>query len=169
MRALRDESGETVNLAIADQGEVVFLTQAESRQMMRAITRAGGRAPMHCSGLGKALLACMTEREVGAILHRHGMQRLTPNSIARPRALQEALSETRRRGYAVDDEEYAVGLRCVAAPIFDEHRSAIAALSVSGPTVRIPDKAVPALGRLVVASADRISAAIGGSRPARRD
>jgi DNA-binding IclR family transcriptional regulator len=114
VRRLRDLSGETVNLGVTGEGEVVFLNQVESREMMRATTRPGGRAPMHCSGLGKAPLAALTEAEVSDPLRTRGLRRLTAKSIARPAQLREALAAVRRAGYAVDDEEPPSA--CAASP-----------------------------------------------------
>lgn len=166
MRRLRDDVGETANLGVVDQGEVVFLTQVESRQMMRAITRPGGRAPMHCSGVGKALLAALPEAEVAEILRTRGLVRLTPKSIARPAQLHDALAKIRKARFAVDDEEHAVGLRCVAAAVYDEHATPIAAISISGPTARIPDRQIAEYGRVVRAAAADVTAALGGREPA---
>ena len=117
---------------------------------------------MHCSGIGKALLSALSETEISEILHKHGMRRLTPNSIVRPARLQEALVEIRRLGYAIDDEEHAVGLRCVASVIYDEYSKPLAAVSVSGPSARITDRKIPDLGKLVARTALDITAALGG-------
>jgi len=169
MRRLRDVTGETVNLGLLDQGDVVFLTQVESRELMRAITRPGGRSPLPCTAMGQALLSAMSEREVADILKQHGLPRRTPNSIARPTMLHEVLAAARVHGYAVDDEENAVGLRCVAAVIFDEYRRPFAAVSVAGPTVRVTQRRVPELGDQVMAAARDITRATGGEVPARRE
>jgi IclR family transcriptional regulator, acetate operon repressor len=165
MRRLRDATGETVNLGLLDQGDVVFLTQVESREVMRAITRPGGRMPLPCTAMGQAILSAMGEREVAQIMHRHGLPRLTQNSIARPTKLREALEEARRVGYAVDHEENSVGLRCVAAVIYDENVQPLAAVSVAGPTVRVTLSRVPELGGQVIDAAREISRATGGRAP----
>ena len=81
MRQLMEDSGETVNLAIEDQGEAIYLSQVECRQLMRVFARPGGRVPMHCSGVGKALMAAMSEGEVSRILQKRGMARATERSI----------------------------------------------------------------------------------------
>ena len=91
MRALMEESAETVNLAVEDRCEAVYLAQVESRQMMRAFARPGGRAPMHCSGVGKAMLSAMPDAAVGKILQRSGLPRLTANTIGDTVALREDL------------------------------------------------------------------------------
>lgn len=168
MRALMEESGETVNLAVEDKGEAIYLAQVECRQMMRALATPGGRVPLHCSSVGKALLSSLPETQLAKILHRHGLPRLTPKTIQTPAALREDLARVRERGYAIDDEEHAVGLRCVAAVVFDEFEEPAAALSVSGPMARISDERLTLLGDLVRRSAEAITAEIGGRPPRRR-
>lgn len=162
MRRLRDQTGETVNLGLSDQGDVVFLTQVESREVMRAMGRPGGRLPLACTAMGQAILAAMSEARVSEYLHKYGLPRLTPNSIARPGKLHEALEGVRRTGYAVDHEENAAGLRCVAAVVCNEAAEPIAALSIAGPTVRLTVGRVPEIGRQVMDAAREVTAAIGG-------
>ena len=164
MRRLRDETGETVNLGLLDQGDVVFLTQVESRELMRAITRPGGRSPLPGTAMGQALLSAMAENEIAEVL-RQRLPRRTPNAIARPTALQGVIAATRARGYAIDDEENAVGLRCVAAPIFDEFRRPCAAISIAGPSVRVTLRRIELLGPQVIAAARAITQATGGIVP----
>jgi IclR family acetate operon transcriptional repressor len=137
MRFLMESSGETVNLAVEDDGEAVYLAQVECRQMMRAFARPGSRAPLHASAVGKAILSTMSDRALSRILHQRGMPRLTPKTITTPAGLRIQLEQVRTAGYALDDEEHAVGLRCIAAPIFDETGETIAAISASGPMARI--------------------------------
>ncbi|MGQ9365051.1 IclR family transcriptional regulator domain-containing protein [Azospirillum sp. ST 5-10] len=162
MRGLMEESGETVNLYVEDGGEAMCLTQIECRQLMRAIARPGGRVKMHCSSVGKAILAWLPDRDVSKVLERHGLPTFTAHTIATPRGLRDDLARIRARGYAVDDEEHAVGMRCVAAPIFDEHGRPAAALSVSGPAARIDDARLAVLGSLVVAAAGAATRELGG-------
>jgi IclR family acetate operon transcriptional repressor len=162
MRQLMEESGETVNLAVEDRGEAIYVAQVESRQMMRAITRPGGRAMMHASGVGKALLAAMPQADWENIVTSHGLARETEKTLSTLNGLRAELDAIRKRGYALDDEENAVGLRCVAAAIYDEHAQPIAALSLSGPKARIGDAMIETLGRAVREAADRITAALGG-------
>lgn len=165
MRRLRDETGETVNLGLLDHGDVVFLTQVESRELMRAITRPGGRSPLPSTAMGQALLSTMGESEIADVL-RHRLPRRTPNAIARPTALHRVIAATRARGYAIDDEENAVGLRCVAAPIFDEFRRPYAAISIAGPSVRVTLRRIEELGPQVIGAARAITQATGGLMPA---
>lgn len=165
MRALMEESEETVNLAVEDQAEAVYLSQVECRQMMRAFARPGGRVPLHCSSVGKALLSAMPDSDLARVLHRQGLPRVTVKTITTTPALRGDLARARERGYAVDDEEHAVGLRCIAAVIFNETADPLAALSLSGPMARIPDERIPLLGDLVRRKADAITAQLGGALP----
>lgn len=162
MRRLMEESGETVNLYVMDEGEAICMGQVESRQMMRAIARPGGRVKMHYSGVGKAMLAWLPDRDVARVLERHGLPRATERTLTTPKALRADLELVRRRGYAVDDEEHAIGLRCVAAPILDEHGAPLAAISASGPTARIPDHQLSLLGAMVAEAARAVTAEVGG-------
>ena len=165
MRALMEDSAETVNLAIEDEAEAIYLGQVECRQMMRAFARPGARVALHCSGVGKALLSAMPDARLAKTLHRHGLPRVTLKTLNTVAALKADLAAARSRGYAIDDEEHAVGLRCIAAVIFNEHADPLAALSLSGPMARIADERIPLLGHLVRTKADAITAQLGGHLP----
>ena len=125
MRRLVDECGETVNLGVIDDGEVVYVGQVQSPEMMRMIVKLGSRSPIHASGVGKTLLASMTQKGVSNILQRKGLARFTDRTIDNPTDLRHELSHIRKLGYALDDEEHAIGLRCIAATIFDENGIAL--------------------------------------------
>ena len=162
MRRLRDSLNESVNLGIADLGDIVFVTQVESREVMRAIGKPGFRAPLHGTAMGQAILAAMTQDDVLLYLRTYGLPKLTPNTIARASRLHETLGDVRRAGYAVDDEQNAVGLRCVAAAIRDEHGQPFGAISLVGPTQRVRSADFERLGAAVRRAADEITAAYGG-------
>ena len=165
MRALMEETEETVNLAVADQNEAIYLAQVECRHMMRAFARPGGRVPLHCSSVGKVLLAAMTDMELAKVLHDRGLPKVTIKTITTPSALKADLALVRDRGYALDDEEHAVGLRCVASVIYNENSDPIGAVSLSGPMARIPDERIAVLGELVRRKANVITEQLGGVVP----
>ena len=168
MRQLMENGRESVNLAIADHDQALYLAQVESREMMRVLAKPGGRVPLHCSGVGKAFLAASTEKQVDKFLKRHSLCAVTNHTIIDPDALRRELKLSRERGYATDDEEHAIGLRCVAAIIYDEHHEPIAAISLSGPRARISDQQLVEYGNLTVKAAADITAAMGGQVPDRR-
>ncbi len=167
MRRLMQETGETSNLAIADDGDVVFISQVESQNPIRAFFSAGTRGHMHASGIGKALLSEMTRDDVEGILHKKGLPEFTPQTLTSPQALFKDLEHSRQRGWAYDDEERYGGMRCVASPIYNAYGEAVAGISVSGPTVRFPDLTVPELGPKVRIAAAEVTRRIGGIVPDR--
>ncbi|MCR9257131.1 MAG: helix-turn-helix domain-containing protein [Alphaproteobacteria bacterium] len=167
MRTLMEASGESVNLGVQDGAEVVFLAQVECREVMRVLARPGGRAPIHCSGMGKALLGAITdEAERERILAQAPLHRYTNKTRAEVDSLVADARQVQLEGYAFDDEEYAPGLRCVAAPIFDEHGEPVAAISLSGPSARLTDGRLPVLGAQVRNAALEVTRAMGGRIPA---
>lgn len=167
MHALMEASGETVNLGIEDNGEVVFISQVESHDTLRAFFRAGSRGAMHASGVGKALLAEFPEHRVRQICALRRLERFTEHTITDLGELLRELAQSRRNGWALDDEERSLGMRCVAAPIFNEHGEAIAGVSVSGPTVRVTPRKLDDYGPMVRRAADEITRSIGGRPPKR--
>ena len=166
LKRLRDQTRETANLGIVDDGEVVVLTQVESREIMRAITRVGGRAPMTSSGMGKAILASYGQADIEAMFARHGLRRITERSITSRHAMRAELARIRQAGYAVDDEEYVSGLRCVAAAVYGAQGEAVCAVSISGLSVRVTEARVEELGHMVAQAARQLTESLGGVAPA---
>lgn len=162
MRKLTEDSGETSNLAIRRDDAAVYLSQVESRAMVRAFSRIGDRVPLTCSGVGLALLSRSTHEEVDALVERAGLPVKTDKSIRTPEALHQALTTARERGFVIDDEAQVPGMRCVAAPFFDTWGEVAAAISISGPSARITPERVDELGRLVADTAAAITKRIGG-------
>lgn len=165
LRRLRDITRETANLAVVDDEFIVVVTRMESREIMRSVTKVGGRVAMVASGVGKAVLATYSDEDVGAIIRHHGMPRLTEKSIVRPGDLFRELEKVRRQGFAIDDEEASIGLRCVASVVFNDCGEPLAAISVSGLTSRLTDDRLPALGENVRAVAAELTLALGGVMP----
>jgi IclR family acetate operon transcriptional repressor len=165
LRRLRDQTRETANLAVVDDGAMVVLTRVESREIMRSVTKVGGRVPMVASGLGKALLSTYSEEDVFAIIQREGMPRLTSKSIVRAGELCKSLHDIRQQGYSVDDEEALIGLRCVSAVVYDDCSEPLAAISVSGKASRVPNDRLPVLGKLVQEVAAELTKALSGVMP----
>ncbi|MBQ8107099.1 MAG: helix-turn-helix domain-containing protein [Afipia sp.] len=165
LRKLRDLTRETANLAVVDDETIIVLTRVESREIMRSLTKVGGRVAMVASGVGKAVLATYSDEDVSAIIHRQGMPRLTEKSIVRPGELFKALQTIRKQGYAVDDEEARIGLRCVAAVVYNDCSEPLATISVSGMTSRFTDERLPVIGNIVRDVAAELTVALGGVMP----
>jgi IclR family transcriptional regulator, acetate operon repressor len=164
LRELMAKTGETANLAIADGGEVVFVSQVETHEPIRAFFRPGTRSPIHASGIGKAMMAHYpAERSAGLL--RGALTAFTARTLVEPAALAAELAAIRDRGWSMDDEEHTEGMRCIAAAIFNEHGEPVAGLSISGPAARVTAERGVAYGALVRAAADRVTEAIGGRPP----
>ena len=165
LRQLRDTTRETANLGILDADQLVTVSQVESREIMRAISPPGGRVPVFCSGMGKAILSGWPDEDVLALAARTGLRPMTPRSLTGPERLLADLAATRARGYAIDDEEHVTGLRCIAAPVWSPQGEAACALSVSGLAARLTPERVPEVGARVRAAARALTAALGGQAP----
>jgi IclR family transcriptional regulator, acetate operon repressor len=165
MDALMRATGETANLGVESGDEVLFLSQVETTQAIRAFFPPGTKGPMHVSGIGKALLAWYPADRVQGIIARQGLAKFTSLSITSEASLLRDLAHTRARGYSIDDQERAEGMRCIAAPIFNAFGEPIAGLSVSGPAFRINLSDAAKIGQAVREAARSVTEATGGEVP----
>ena len=161
MEKVSSQYGELVHLAILnDDREVVSLEATPSRYSLRSSVHLGGRAELHCTGVGKAILAFLDPREIRQIL-KAKRKRYTSRTLTSERGLLRELVSIRAQGYAVDDMEHEEGVRCVAAPIRDADGATVGAISISGPAARIGLDRVPEFARSVKDVALKISRDLG--------
>jgi len=163
MERLAAQTGEMVNLAVLDGTRVLNLHKVESRHLLRMHLAVGSGVPAHATALGKVLLAALEPDELARRLRGRRLERLTRRTMGGRVALCTALARVRDHGFAVDDEECSLGLRCVAAPILDRRGFVVAALSISGPTQRLPYSALPRLAEAVRSAAQEVSHRLGYS------
>jgi IclR family KDG regulon transcriptional repressor len=140
---LRDQSGETVNLGVLDGGSIRYVDVRESPERFRLAERIGGSDFLHSTALGKAHLAYLPGEEVRRLMKEHGMPRQTEHTITTINALKKELEIVRANGYALDREESMLGAFCMAAPILNSRETPIAAISISGPTIRFNEENLP--------------------------
>jgi IclR family acetate operon transcriptional repressor len=152
---LVDDVGETANMALFEGDAVVYVAQVPSRHSMRMFTEVGRRVQAHCTGVGKALLAQLPPEAARALVCRTGLPAHTPHSITDLETLMRELALIRTRGYALDDEEQELGVRCVAVPI--SGAPTLSAISVSGPSGRLTSALVNDVVPLVRRTADRLA------------
>ncbi|HEV2463354.1 MAG TPA: IclR family transcriptional regulator [Acidobacteriaceae bacterium] len=160
-RRLATQVGETVHLSVLQKTSVVYLDKVEPNRRVCMSSKIGTSNPVHCTSMGKAMLAFQTEEAIQQIIAKIRFVRYTPKTITSRELLLKSLEKVRRRGYAIDDEEIELGVRCIGAPIFDERRRAIAAVSVSGPSSRITAQRVPAIAEQLQRCCKEISASLG--------
>jgi DNA-binding IclR family transcriptional regulator len=161
MQQLAMAFGETVNLGHWDNGAIVHLDKINSTEILRLDVGMGAMAPAYCTGLGKAMLAYLPQSEVDAYLTATPLTASSPKTITRRAMLMNEIALIRERGYAVDDEELTLGLCCVGAPIFDHTGKARYALSISGPSLRMTDEKIRAIGDKLLPICRQISRQIG--------
>lgn len=157
LRRLMEATGETANLGILNGDAVLFLSQAETHETIRAFFPPGTRSPLHASGIGKALLAHMPAAELRRAIAAMRPERFTPMTLTEPQALLDDLAQIRARGYSLDNEERTLGMRCIAAPIFDLAGEAATGISVSGPVLRMSDERLAEICEFVVQAARELS------------
>ncbi|MCS6817435.1 MAG: IclR family transcriptional regulator [Blastocatellia bacterium] len=161
LQALMQQTGLTVHLAILDRGEAVLVEKVEPPGLLRLATWIGKRMDIHCTGVGKALLAYLPEEEIERLIRERGLPRHNENTIASPKRLREELARIRAQGYSLDDEEDEVGLRCLGAPIFDHTGRVVASISVAGTIAQITRENMVALAEAVKRTAATISQQLG--------
>ncbi|HEU5155959.1 MAG TPA: IclR family transcriptional regulator [Streptosporangiaceae bacterium] len=152
---LVDEVGETANMALFEGDSVVYVAQVPSKHSMRMFTEVGRRVQAHSTGVGKALLAQLPAESARALVCRTGLEAHTPHTITDLETLMRELELTRRRGYALDDEEQELGVRCVAVPLTGA--PALSAISVSGPSGRLTHTAINEVVPLMRRAAERLA------------
>jgi IclR family acetate operon transcriptional repressor len=153
---LAEKTGETVHLAVPSGTEMVYIAKVESKHALVMSSHIGARIPMYCTALGKAILAFSSEELVNKILDQSLIQR-TPNSITSAKALKAELILIQSRGYAIDNEENEISIRCVGAPVFDYNATPIAAISISVPRQRMNQERYGILGPMVMEAAYQVS------------
>ncbi len=161
MEQLAKEFNETVHLGILSEGEVVSIEQEKSNQTLQPQIYIGRRAPLHCTGVGKVLLAFLNEEEIDRIIREKGLKKFTNNTITDAFQLKKELRKIRNLGYAIDNMEHESGVRCIAAPIKDYQGNIIASMSLSGPAFRIEEDRIPYIKERVIYYCRLISQAMG--------
>jgi len=161
LRQLSDNCNETTYLSMLDDDNIVYVGKAESSQSLRTDTKIGWRNMLHCSSMGKAILAFLSESDRTDLLERLDLIVKTRNTITDRARLREHLDAVRAQKFATDDEESEEGIRCVGAPIFDRTGRVFAAISLSGPAYRLSLPRLVELSDLVVETATNISTRLG--------
>ena len=162
---LSQETNETIHLCTIEDDQLVYLQKIESTYSLKVtmMSRVGYSTPLYCTGVGKVLLAYQSAEKIGQYLKTIELHKYTANTIVNQHDLISELEKIRDTGIAYDNEEHELGVRCVAAPIFNQAGNTIAALSISGPTIRIVDEKLDSMRELVKNASNEISRKIGYS------
>ncbi len=161
LQELEKETNEVIHLVVYDQGEVVYIEKLDGNEALRMHSKVGKRAPMHCTSVGKAILAYLPADSVQEILERKGLPVHTVKTITDKNVLAEELAEVKKKGIALDLEENENGITCIAVPIFDHLGKVAAAVSISGPTIRMNETRLVELQPRMIEIGKQISARLG--------
>ncbi len=161
LERLSEETGETANLVILDGQEALYLDKVESPQSLRIFSRIGRRAPLHCTAVGKVLLADRSKAAVDALLGQGPLERLTRNTVTAVSQLRRELEKVQDEGFALDREECEDGACCIAVPVRNAKGEAVAAIGISGPAVRMHVRRIQELVPGVVRTGRQISERLG--------
>jgi len=167
LRALVTSTGEAAHLGVVREGEVVSLVYIQSGKELTKPSTVGARTPSHCSSIGKAILAYSDVAEVEGFLRGRRLKAYTLSTITSAKSFREELKHVRLGGYALDNEEYEAGLRCLGAPLWDGTGQVVGGISIAGPIFRITEDRIPRLSSSVKLAAKRISLALGYREPKR--
>lgn len=163
LQELASKFNETINLGFFNGKEVMTIDKIDSTEILRMDASVGGSEPAHCTSLGKAILAYLPEQELEEYLDKAELKPRTAHTLTSKDQIKEELNKIRENGYAVDDEEFSVGLRCVGAPIFDYKGQAKYAISISGPSIRFGHKRIDEMQIELRQAASRLSESWGVS------
>lgn len=151
---------ETVHLGARSGVEVIYLEKFEGPHAIQMRSKVGERMPLHSTGIGKAMLAYLSEEQLSSVIS-HGLPKRTDHTITSPEDLRADLQQIRTRGYSIDLEENEVGVRCVGAPVFDHNIRVVGAISIAGPAYRVSEERLQGLAQLVTEAAQEVSRRLG--------
>lgn len=164
MEKVARSTGETVHLAVYDEGQIVYTHKIDSSYTLQLVSRVGKRAPLHCTAIGKVLMADRSESFVEDVLQRQELTKFTNNTLTTVDAYQKHLKTVKDQGYAMDDEEHEIGVRCWAVPVYDHLDRVVAGVSVSIPAIRTLSIDEAALIETLKEAAQSISIAVSGAK-----
>lgn len=162
--SLVQETGESVHVAVPTRLGAVYVAEERSKGVVSVETEIGSQAPPCCTATGKALYAFLSSEALHAVL-QDPLIKHTPRTLESVAAVETDLARVRERGYALDDEEFVLGVRCLAAPVFDLHGDVVASIGISGPASRITLEHIQPLAELVKRAATEATRQLGGSSP----
>ena len=155
------ETGETAHICVLNEDRMLSIANVESPRTLRTPSTVGRRTPLHCTSVGKAFLALLPEDEQNELIKKLKLTAYTRHTLTKPARLKAELKLIRQLGYAMDDEEFEEGLKCIGSPVMDYSGRVVAAMSVAGPTFRLTDERIPAVARSVIRAASDLSAELG--------
>lgn len=161
LQQLMEDTNEVVHLVVREGTEIVYIDKVESENKIRMHSRIGTRSPMYCTSVGKAIMAHLEEEEINCIWDKSDIKRFTEYTILDLETMKKTLEKVRETGYALDEEENELGIRCIGAPIFNHKAEVLGAISVSGPTIRVTKEKIEEFKASILKYSNAISRELG--------
>ncbi|NLP46227.1 MAG: IclR family transcriptional regulator [Epulopiscium sp.] len=161
LRELADKTNEVVHLVIREGAEIIYIDKVEGDYTLRMHSRIGRRSPLYCTAVGKVMMAYLEEEERKKLWEESAKKEYTSFTIIQYSQMQEELKKVKNQGYAVDDQEHEIGVRCIGAPIFDYQGNVHAAISVSGPAIRMTPEKIKVFAGFLLKYGEKISRELG--------
>lgn len=161
LRELADKTNEVVHLVIREGAEIIYIDKVEGDYTLRMHSRIGRRSPLYCTAVGKVMMAYLEEEERKKLWEESAKKEYTSFTIIQYSQMQEELKKVKKQGYAVDDQEHEIGVRCIGAPIFDYQGNVHAAISVSGPAIRMTPEKIKVFAGFLLKYGEKISRELG--------
>lgn len=161
LQQLKELTNEVVHLVVREGAEIVYIDKVESENKIRMHSRIGTKSPMYCTSVGKAIMAYLPEEDVENIWQAIEIRRFTEYTITDLKVMKETLKRIREEGYALDEEENEIGIRCIGAPIFNHTGEVCGAISISGPTIRVTKEKIDNFKNNILIVSDKISKELG--------
>lgn len=161
LEELNSHINEVIHLVVYDQGEVVYIEKLDGNETLRTHSRVGRRAPLHCTSVGKVILSHLPSDEIVALIDKNGLPKHTEHTITDKDVLLQELKKIKDQGYGTEVEENESGITCIAAPIFDNRKKITAAVSISGPSMRMSDEILTEIRPILIEIGKKISSRLG--------
>ncbi|MFJ5624715.1 IclR family transcriptional regulator [Peribacillus loiseleuriae] len=161
LEELESHTNEVIHLVVYDQGEVVYIEKIEGNETLRTHSQVGRRAPMHCTSVGKVILAHLPLNEILDIIDKNGLPKHTEQTITDKELFIQELGKIKNQGFGTEVEENETGITCVAVPIFDNQKKVVAAVSISGPSTRMSAERLIVIRPILMDIGKKISSRLG--------
>lgn len=161
LKELMEKTNEVIHLVVREGIEIVYVAKVESQNPIRMYSRIGKKSPMYCTAVGKSMMAHMNEEEVNSIWNNSKVEKLTEYTVTDFKTFKDNINLIKNQGYAIDEQENEVGIRCIAASVFDYNGNIVGAISISGSIISFKEDKIDEFSKLIIEYANKISQELG--------
>lgn len=161
LKELMEKTNEVIHLVVREGIEIVYVAKVESQNPIRMYSRIGKKSPMYCTAVGKSMMAYMKDEEIQFIWEKSNIEQFTEYTVTDFDTFKENIKLIKKQGYAVDEQENEIGIRCIAAPIFDYEKNIVGAISISGSIISFKEEKIDEFSKLIIEYSNKISKELG--------